>query len=200
MEYDCRELPIKTLNKSKRINIAVISLIGLAMIAIIASFVRDRADQRHSPATPPPKNPEATLTINQFHHEAMENGEKKWTLEAASASLFASQNKAHLTDILVVFSMKKGENLTIRADEGDLDTRTNDLRISGNIKAEIPPYSLTTESLNYLHSSRMIKINAPVKIAGRAMALKAGSLEYNITTDVLTCENHVDASFTEIIK
>ena len=186
---------IKTSNRSNRINIFIIILILLLIISIVVVFIRHRAVQKNSVSPPPPATSEATLTIKNFHHEATENGEKKWTLEASSASLFVPQSMAQLTDISVIFLSKKGEPLSIRANKGVLNTKTNDMTVTGNIIAEMPPYSLTTESLNYGHGSRMVHVNEPVEIVGQSMTLKAGALTYNIETGVLTCENHVEGSF-----
>jgi len=193
-------LDIKTLTKADRINILVVSLIALLIISIIVIFVRHRAVQNHSSTPVRPETSEATLTIKNFHHEATENGEKKWTLEASSASLFAAQNKAQLSDISIVFLLKKNETLSIHASQGTLNTKTNDITVTGNIRAEIPPYSLKTESLNYQHDSRMIHTYAPVAIAGAAMTLKAGALTYDINTGVLTGKNHVEGIFVESFK
>ena len=199
MGKDCTNL-LKTVNRSNRINIFIITLIILLVISIVIVFIRHRVVQKNSSSPLRPETTQATLTIKNFHHEATENGEKKWTLEASSASLFAPQNMAQLTDISVIFSMKKGDALSIRAQKGVLNTQTNDITVTGNIIAEIPPYSLTTESLNYQHGSRMIHVNEPVEITGQSMTLKAGTLTYDITTGVLTCENHVEGSFIEIFK
>ncbi|MDA8404344.1 MAG: LPS export ABC transporter periplasmic protein LptC [Desulfobacteraceae bacterium] len=200
MGEDCKNLHIKSLTRSNRINIVVISLIVLLIISIVVIFIRHRADQNHSPAPLRPETTEATLTIKNFHHEASENGKKKWTLEASSASLFASQNMARLTDISIIFLLKKGQNLTIHANQGDLNIKTNDMAITGGITAEIPPYSLTSESLNYEHGSRMIHMNEPVEMTGASMTLKAGALTYDITTEILTCDHHVEGTFIEILK
>lgn len=199
MGKDCTNL-LKTLNRSNRINIFIISLILLLIISIVVVFIRHRGVQKNSVSPLPPETSEATLTIKNFHHEATENGEKKWTLEASSASLFAQQNMAQLTDISIIFSMKKGDALSIHAEKGVLNTKTNDMTVTGNIIAEIPPYSLTTESLNYQHGSRMIYVNEPVEIIGQSMTLKAGALTYNIATGVLTCEIHVEGSFIEAFE
>lgn len=198
MGKDCTDLHIKTLNRANRINIFFITLIVLLIISIVVIFVRHRVAQKNSSSPPPPETTEATLTIKNFQHVATENGEKKWMLEASSASLYTQENLARLTDISLIFSMKKGNDLSVRADKGVLNTKTNDMVVSGNIIAEIPGYTLTTESLNYQHTSRIIQVNEPVKIIGQSMTLKAGSLTYNIMTGALTCENHVEGSFIEI--
>ncbi|MDO9262669.1 MAG: LPS export ABC transporter periplasmic protein LptC, partial [Desulfosalsimonadaceae bacterium] len=183
-----------------RINIFIITLIILLVISIVIVFIRHRVVQKNSSSPFRPETTQATLTIKNFHHEATENGEKKWTLEASSASLFTPQNMAQLTDISVIFLMKKGGALSICAHKGVLNTKTNDMTVTGNIIAEIPPYSLTTESLNYQHGSRMIHVNEPVEIIGQSMTLKAGALTYNIATGVMACENHVEGSFIEVFE
>lgn len=198
MGKDCTDLHIKTKNKTNRINIFFITLIVFLIISIIVVFVRHRGAQKNSSSPPPPETTEANLTIKNFQHVATENGEKKWTLEASSASLYTQQDTARLTDISVTFSMKKGNDLSVHADKGVLNIKTNDMTISGNIIAQLPDYSLTTENLNYQHASRMIQVNEPVEIIGQSMTLKAGSFTYNLMTGTLTCENHVEGSFIEI--
>jgi LPS export ABC transporter protein LptC len=200
MGEDRNNLGIKTITKSNRINILIISLITLLIISIVVIFVRHRAVQNNTAAPVRPEASEATLTIKNFHHEATENGEKKWSLEASSASLFAAQNMAQLSDISIIFSLKKNQNLSIHASQGVLNTKTNDMIVTGNIRAEVPPYLLKTESLNYQHGSRMIVINAPVEIMGDVMTLKAGALTYDIASGVLTGKNHVEGIFVENFK
>ena len=93
MGKDCTNL-LKTVNRSNRINIFIITLIILLVISIVIVFIRHRVVQKNSSSPLRPETTQATLTIKNFHHEATENGEKKWTLEASSASLFAPQNMA----------------------------------------------------------------------------------------------------------
>ena len=96
--------------------------------------------------------------------------------------------------------MKGKNDITLKADKGELNSKTNNLILTGHIIAVMPPYTFSTESLNYEHHSRIIQSKAPVEISGDAMFLTADSLNYSIETGILQCNGHVKGSFVETIQ
>ncbi len=191
---------LTSLKNTHKINIVIGTIIVFLIAGIIAVFVRHRTFLKNTAPPPPPENSEANLSIKNFRHVATENGINKWTLEASSASLYSAENMARLNDISVVFFMKDNQNLTVKANKGLLNSKTNDMTVSGNIIAETSQYTLTTESLNYMHGSHMIKIDKPVEINGPLMTLNADTMAYNINTGTITCEGNIKGSFSELRK
>lgn len=190
-------MDLKHFKTSRNINRFIIGIIIVLISGIIALFVRHRILIKTIPSVPSPQKTEANITIKQFQHVASENGVIQWTLEAGSASMYSTENMAELNNLVAVFFGKNGRNLTIKADKGVLDSKTNDMRLSGNILAEISDYLLATESLNYQHHSRIIEINTPVNIRGPLMTLTADAMTYDINKATMQCNGNVSGSFVE---
>lgn len=172
---------------------AILFLVCLILIA----FVRHRMHLKSAQTPLPPDNTDASLSIKKFSHIATKNGEKQWSLEASSASLFAEKNMARLTDISVIFYLKDNKELVLRADNGQLNSKTNDMTISGNIIATMPEYTLITENLYYNHRRRIININTPVTVSGSLIRIKADTMTYNMQTNKIKCIGHVEGTFFE---
>ena len=185
---------------SQKINLLIIGFIILLISGILFIFVNHRSIQKKNNPPPPPEKTEASLTIKNFHHIATENGIKRWTLEAASASLYSQENIIKLNDISAVFFINDSQHVTLKANKGVLNSKTNNMDLSGNIVADMPPYTLTTESLSYGHQLRIIHANAPVIITGASMMLKADTMTYGINTDNIKCDGNVEGSFIGNIK
>jgi len=188
------------LNNTRKINFFIIGFIILLIGSILFIFFRHQSILEKNEPPPPPENTEANLTIKKFHHIATENGIKKWILEAASASLYSQKNTVKLNDISVIFFIHDNQNVTLKANKGELNSKTNDMTLSGSIVAVMPPYTLKTESLNYEHRLRIIHTNEPVKMTGTSMLLKADTMSYGINTEIIQCNGHVEGSFIGNIK
>jgi len=181
----------------RKINLFLYAAIIFLISLILAVFIRHKILLKNTKAPLPPDTTDATLSINKFNHIATKNGEKQWFLEADSASFFAEKNMARLSDISVTFYFKDDENILLRADEGVLNTKTNDMTISGNIVATMPEYTLKTENLNYHHHSHIIYINSPVEISGSSVTLKGDTMSYEMQTGILICNGNVKGIFLE---
>jgi len=96
--------------------------------------------------------------------------------------------------------MHDNQNVTLTANKGELNSKTNDMTLSGSIVAEIPPYTLATENLYYEHRLRIIHANKPVKMTGASMSMKADTMTYAINTEVIKCNGNVEGSFIGNIK
>ncbi|MBC2716834.1 MAG: LPS export ABC transporter periplasmic protein LptC [Desulfobacteraceae bacterium] len=191
---------IKLKNNTRTINFLIIGFIILLIGGIIVIFVRHRLIQKKNDPPTPPEKTEATLTIKNFHHVATENGIKKWALKAASARLYSQKNIVKLNDISVIFFMHDNQNITLIANKGELNSETNDMTLSGSIVADMSPYTLATENLNYEHRLRIIHTNEPVIITGDSMMLKADTMTYGIDTESIKCDGNVEGSFIGDIK
>ena len=193
-------MQIKPKSNTQKINLLIIGFIILLIGGILFIFIKHRSSLKKNDPPPPPETTNANLSIKNFHHIATENGIKKWTLEAASASLYSQENIVKLNDISAVFFINDSQNVTLKANNGELNSKTNDMTLSGSIVAEMLPYTLTTESLNYGHQLRIIHANAPVMITGASMMMKADTMKYDINTDKIKCDGNVEGTFLGNIK
>lgn len=184
-------------NNSQKINYVIIGLIVLLIGSTLFIFIRHRLILKKIDPPPPPENTGATLTIKNFQHVATENGVRKWTLDAASASLYSSQDLVKLNDITVVFFMDNQQDITLTAKNGELNSQTNDMRLYKEIEAIMPPYKLSTDSLNYDHQFHIIQADTPVEIYGSSLRLNADQMKYDVQAKTIRCSGNVKGLFIE---
>jgi LPS export ABC transporter protein LptC len=189
-------LPLKSISKKIKyfISAVIISLIGI----VVAVFVSNRIyiDSIQKPL--PPQQTTATLSIQNFRHTATQDGHKEWSVEADSANLFSNQNIAELSKISASFFLKNDETILLTADNGLLHIDTNNMAVSGHIIIKFLEYVMTTENLNYIHSSHIISITTPVMVTGNSIMLKANTMTYNLITDIIECSGNVEGTFKQI--
>jgi len=109
----------------KALNIFFILMIVSALI------VGCGEDDDHRVARPPD---DVEQQISQFSMVRTQNGLTKWKLKADSTTL-REEEKVSIEGVeLLIFNDKGNEAITIYGDKGEVDQRTNNLKITGNVK------------------------------------------------------------------
>lgn len=169
-------------------------LIGL-LIGLIGGMgflvVRHRMNAGHTARIIAPADPEASLVIRNFKHNAVKDGRKEWSLSAESASMYAKRNMVRLKKITAKFYMDGGQIITLNADEGKLHLDTDHIIASGHVTVEMPGYSLSTESLQYNHKTNIIQSDRRVTVVSPSGELTADGMLYHLNTKILICEGNV---------
>jgi LPS export ABC transporter protein LptC len=79
----------------------------------------------------------------------------------------------------------------LNAEQGILNTETNDIEFSGDVVIRNEDYRLTTEQLNYVHGRRFIYTDVPVNISGRDAELSADSATFDLEANKIVLTGHV---------
>jgi LPS export ABC transporter protein LptC len=77
---------------------------------------------------------EVEQEISQFSLVAARGGQTKWKLSSDAATLLESDRVRIRKVELLIFGDKDGETLTIHGDRGEVNQRTNDIKIMGNVE------------------------------------------------------------------
>lgn len=187
-------------NRSKKIKYFISAVIVALICIVLTVFIRNRMYNQNIQSPLPLQQTKATLSIQNFHHTATQDGRKEWSIEANSASLFSDQNIAKLFNISASFFLKDGETILLTADNGILHTDTNNLNLSGHVIIKFSEYMMSTETLNYIHSSHIINIDAPIMITGNSMMLKANAMSYDLRTNIIKCSGDVEGTFKQVTE
>lgn len=172
----------------KRLLTAVVVLsVGL----VVWIFFQSRQEQGPLPPPLPPKANQSPLTLSRIHHTATKDGAVQWKLEAGSAEMAPDNGKMVLKAPVVDFFLKNGGRVTLKATEGILDTKKNDIAVQGNVKVVYDRYTLETEALTYRHQIRRLETHAPVRITGQAFSLSAAGMTYDLDTNQTTFSENV---------
>ena len=185
---------------SKIIKYTFSTVIILLICVIVVVFVRNQISSKNVLSPLSPQETKATLSIQNFRHTAIKDGQKQWSIEASSANLFSEKNTAELSNISASFFIKENESVLLSADKGILRTDTNNMSISGHIIIKFSDYVITTENLNYLNKSHIIYTDTPVVITGKTLTLNADAMSYHLATDTIKCMGNVKGTYKAALE
>jgi LPS export ABC transporter protein LptC len=136
----------------------------------------------------------ANLSLGKIRQTATRDGKKEWSLEADSANYMEAENKVDLKNLSVVYFLEDNREIYLKADQGILQTDTNDIEFSGNVVIRNEDYQMKTEHLNYEHGQRMIICDQSIRISGQGAELTAKSAKYDLNADKIVLKGNVVAT------
>ena len=86
------------------------------------------------------------------------------------------------------------------ADQGRLQTDSNNIEVMGNVVVKNARYKLLTENLHYDHEKRVIFSLVPVKITGDFFNLSANAMNLELNTENASLDGNVVGIFNEKIR
>ena len=138
----------------------------------------------------------ANLSLGKIRQTATRDGRKEWSLEAGSAHYIENDKKAVLKDLLITYFLEDNQEVHLEAEQGILQTDTNDIEFSGNVVIRNQDYQLKTDRLSYKHEQRVIFSNDPVKISGASAELSAASIQYDLNANKIVLTGNVEAAIS----
>jgi len=136
----------------------------------------------------------ANLSLGKIRQTATRDGIKEWSLEAGSALYIENEKKAVLKDLFITYFLKDRSEVYIEAEQGILQTDTNDIEVSGNVVIRNESYQVKTRRLIYEHERRLIISNDPVYISGDDVELSAATLKYDLNANKIVLTGNVEAA------
>jgi len=138
----------------------------------------------------------ANLSLGKIRQTATRNGKKEWSLEAGSAHYIENDKTAVLKDLFITYFLKDNREVYLEAEEGILQTDTNDIEFSGNVVIRNEDYQLRTRRLSYEHERRLIFSNDPVQVSGESVNLSARLLKYDLNLNKLLLSGNIEATIS----
>jgi LPS export ABC transporter protein LptC len=186
--------------KPKKITIFLLATILITLGGVIGIYIGFRQDSKISESVPESIEADATLSVGKIQQTATREGKKEWSLEANSAHYIKGMNQMVLKDLTVTFFLKDNSEVTLVADQGILETDTNDIEVSGNVIVNNNEYRLLTEKLSYAHKRRVLYSTVPVTISGASTQIAADSISFDLNSKKLTLEGSVEATIAKNFK
>ena len=188
---------------SKKIKIfLVLFIIGVSGI-IVAVFVNYKFSSYKPEMLISAIQTKANLSIKKVHQTATRDGIKEWSLDAKTAHLIASEKKAVFDDLTVTFFLENGENgedVYLRADQGVLNTDTQDFTVTGNVVLKNKEYRVESDELHYKHNKRILYSTIPIRISGDLLKISADSMSFELSTKKTRLTGNVEGSFSDNIS
>jgi len=182
------------LRKTKKLSIIFLVIIILVVGTIAAVFVGYRRVYNAPEMLISSIKDGANLSLGKIKQTATRDGKKEWSLEAGSAHYIENEKKAVLKDLFVTYYLKDGREVYLDADQGILNTDTNDIEVSGHVVVRNDQYRLLTDRLNYEKARGFIFCNEPVQIEGNSARITADSLTFDLNADKIVLTGNVVAA------
>ena len=177
----------------------VLATVALALIAsVIVVFVRFRSAVEQGKIPIPPMAAKTVMSLANVHQTATKDGAVQWELKADSAELEAETGFMVLTNPEVRFFIEDGTKVRLTAKRGVLDTKKNDIEVTGNVRVKNSRYTLLTEMLAYKHDTRILQADKPVRIISRAIELKAATMTYDLNANRASFKGAVEGNLNEM--
>ncbi|MBL0714301.1 MAG: LPS export ABC transporter periplasmic protein LptC [Desulfosarcina sp.] len=171
--------------RSKKRIILFSLLLGVIILAgLLVRVYFHYREFRENPAKLIEALPEgANIVLGEIRHTAVREGKKEWILEATSAHYSESSREAVFKDVKVTFFMDNGEKVNMEGQKGIINTDSNDMRVSGNVRVQKDDYALLTEMIEYNHKTRHIASQSPIRISGRDFELRADAMQIDLASE-----------------
>ncbi len=140
----------------------------------------------------------AAMEICSVSQKATKDGITQWCLNADSASLLGGE-KAVFKKPVVTFFMKDKSKITLKAEQGSVFTKSNDIDVKGDVIMKGMEYELKTQLLSYEHKKRFFYIKSPVKIQGKRFDISADRGTYDLKSGKAVLEGNVKGIINDSI-
>jgi LPS export ABC transporter protein LptC len=192
-------MTMKTMNNQKKLKFFLISIIFITFGIVSTIFVGYRNISNKEDDLVSNIRNKANISIGKAHQTATRNGITEWSLDAASVDYINDKNQAVFHDLSVNFFLKDNSTVYLKADRGILNTKSNNMKISGNVVVENGTYRLTCDNLYYKHIGRIIYSDTSVNITGDLFNLIADSMSLDLNTNKSVFEGKVAGTLRERI-
>ncbi len=132
------------------------------------------------------------LGLSEVRQTAMKEGRLQWELFARSAGFIQKENQAFMDEVRVDFHGKDGRIVHVSAARGMVDTRNNDVGLTGDVAVVDGTYTLTTESLRYESGKELILSETRSRLLGRGLDVAGDRFAYDLSGGRMDVRGHVE--------
>ena len=182
------------LKKTKKLSVFLLIVILVSVGTVVSVFIGYRQVSNTPEMLITSLKEGANLSLGKIRQTATRDGKKEWSLEADSANYMEADNKVDLKNLSVVYFLEDNREVYLKADQGILQTDTNDIEFSGNVVIRNEEYQMKTEHLNYGHGQRIIICDQSIRILGKGAELTAESAKYDLNADKIVLMGNVVAT------
>ena len=182
---------------SGKLKILLLSAIFLIFGGMIGIYLHSGRKETTNDKKPVLSFPKATLAIGKVKHTATRDGKTEWTLEAGSGKYSDEDKTVTITDLMIAFYMADDTTTYLKADEGVLNSQTNDIDVRGHITLENKGYQLETEQIKYDHEKRIVYSDTPLTIKNAFLYLTADRFKLDLNENKTYLTGHVKGLLNE---
>jgi len=166
---------------------------GLAVLILLVGLGFWGLYEWRRPASPPPKRP--PTAESQAHMETLaltevQEGDKRWTLEAQSADFLKDRSEIKITGVRVEFYGGPGKTVKVKAQEGLINTKTRVLTLQGQVEMESGELRITTNLVTYQPMGRLLLAPEEVTLEEPRLKVQGKGLKVELAEKKLVLAQH----------
>lgn len=166
---------------------AITALGILGILGLGAVVAQPGSDQTHPSPTAAPQQ---QAKMEEIRLTEIQDGVKKWILVAKRADYLQDQHLIQLTGVQVEVFWKGGDNIKLTGDIGYINTKTRELTLKGQIRAEVGEYRFEASQVSYIPKQRALKATGEVKIQGPQVIIRGRNLQVELDKKRLSLAEH----------
>ncbi len=175
------------------------AVIVLSLSIVIALFVRYQSRHDAADTAPAESSEEATISVDRVEHIATRHGRVEWRLSADAVRYLNAQKKAVFEEVAITFFTRRDEEIRLVARKGELDTETQDIRISGDVRVTGSGYRLETPELRYDHNRKIFIADEGVRVESDGQRLSADAMTFYMENNKADLRGNVEGVIRESI-
>lgn len=184
---------------SKRLKLFLMAVVLIMVSLIVIVFVGYRRISDTPAQIFSTLQEGADMSIGKIHQTSTRDGKKEWSLEASSGHYRDSEHELILNELSVTFFLEDNSEVYLTAKKGKLNTKSNNIDVSGNVVITKDKYVITTEKMKYKHKRRVIYSLHPVVISGESGTISADTASFDLNTNKITLEGKVEGTIKQNI-
>lgn len=186
--------------------ILFVILIGALFIEILVGFPVHLEKEPEFGSESDTKKEESAPTqaeqrMEGVHLVESREGNRDWELFAEAAEGYQGKGTWELKNVKVLFYKTEVVEFTVTGKTGNIDTKTRDLRIAGDVTTQSTNgYKFQTEAVSYSAVTRIIlspqkvRMTGPPDARGKGLILNGGSMETRVDDSLMLIKDKVAAS------
>jgi len=145
--------------------------------------------------------PDADLAMQKINYTETQDGQRKWSVQADSATHDLEGNTALVHKVRVVIYNQKDGDIIISAQEGSFDINGGIVTLHGNVILEnLNGQSIMTEDLVFVDGQNLLKSENKVQLVSPDLELSGVGFRYNLEHKRLKLLSSVEARYRGVLS
>ena len=176
-------------------------LLAFLFVEIWLGFpIKLENSESDAPKVAPGESTEAQEKMKGVHLVETSGGDRDWELFADSAEGYGGTGKWQLKNVKILFYSKNKAEFTVTGKEAEIDTKTKDMKVEGDVKTVTNNgYHFSSPLLLYLSKQRLLRSPGPVVMTGpgdsegEGLRLQSDYMQAYVDRSEMNLEGHVVA-------
>ena len=168
-------------------SLIIIGLVGLVGLVVAGLWWYS------TPAPPPPRPvaaPEKKAQMESLSLTEIEQGDKRWLLNASKAEYLRERHEIRIEDIELEFYGPDQEVIYVRAEQGLVNTKARDLALKGEVTLKQGDFTIRAPEVRYVAKDRALVAPEEIVLEGPRTEISGKGLYIDLAQKRLVLKEH----------